>query len=81
MFCPLRISLFVFLWILWINASAQPLPKASPEQVGMDSKRLKNADNVIQKAIADKEIPGAVLAVVRDGKMAYLKTYGNKQIV
>lgn len=59
---------------------AQTLQKVSPEQVGMDSKRLENADKTIEKAIADKEIPGAVLAVVKDGKMAYLKAYGNKQI-
>lgn len=60
--------------------SAQPLPKVSPEKVGMDSKRLHNADLVIEKAIANKEIPGAVLAVVKDGKIAYLKAYGNKQV-
>lgn len=62
-----------------IQINAQ-LPKVSPESVGMDSKRLENADHAIEKAIADKEIPGAVLAVVRHGKMAYLKAYGNKQI-
>lgn len=62
-----------------IQINAQ-LPKVSPESVGMDSKRLENADHAIEKAIADKEIPGAVLAVVRHGKMAYLKAYGNKQV-
>lgn len=59
---------------------AQPLPRVAPEQAGMDSRRLQNADQAILEAIAQKEIPGAVLAVVRHGKMAYLKAYGNRRV-
>lgn len=62
------------------NANAQQLPKASPESVGMSSRHLKYADDIIEKAISDKEIPGAVLAVVKDSKMAYLRAYGNKEV-
>ena len=62
------------------NTHAQQLPKASPEEVGISSLHLKFADDIIEKAISDKEIPGAVLAVVKDGKMAYLKAYGNKEV-
>ena len=61
--------------------SAQPLQRVVPEQVGMDSQRLLWADEAINQAIAQKEIPGAVLAVVRHGKMAYLKAYGNKSLI
>lgn len=60
--------------------SAQPLQRVAPEQVGMDSRRLMYTDELIETAIANKEIPGAVLAVVKDGKMAYLKAYGNKRV-
>lgn len=60
---------------------AQPLQRVAPEQVGIDSRKLMYADEAIETAIANKEIPGAVLAVVRNGKMAYLKAYGNKRIV
>ena len=77
-------SLFIYFLLAFsfipLAMNAQHLPHVSPERVGMDVKRLQNADKVIEKAIADKEIPGAVLAVVREGKMAYLKAYGNKQI-
>ena len=59
---------------------AQPLQRVAPEQVGMDSRRLMYADEIIESAIANKDIPGAVLAIVRDGKMAYLKAYGNKRV-
>ncbi len=68
-------SLFIALQI-----NAQYLTKVSPEEVGIDSKRLQQADMVINKAIANEEIPGAVLAVVRNGKMVYLKAYGNKEV-
>ncbi|WP_294618978.1 serine hydrolase [uncultured Bacteroides sp.] len=61
-------------------AGAQPLQRVAPEQVGMDSRKLMYADEAIEAAIADKQIPGAVLAVVRNGKMAYLKAYGNKRV-
>ena len=63
-----------------LSVVAQPLQRVTPEQVGMDSRRLMYADEVIEAAIANKDIPGAVLAIVRDGKMAYLKAYGNKRV-
>ena len=59
---------------------AQPLQRVAPEQVGMDSRRLMYADEIINSAVANEEIPGAVLAIVKDGKMAYLKAYGNKRV-
>lgn len=75
-------KLFIFLLtaILSVAAIAQPLPRVTPEQVGLDSKRLSIADQLINESISKGEIPGAVLAVVRNGKMAYIKAYGNKQI-
>ena len=66
--------------ILCISVFAQPLQRVSPEEVGLDSKRLSNVDRIINSSIESKEIPGAVLAVVKDGKMAYIKAYGNKSV-
>ena len=64
-----------------ITAGAQSLPRVAPEQVGMNARHLSTyADAAINQAVAQKEIPGAVLAVVRQGKLAYLKAYGNKQV-
>lgn len=60
---------------------ADNIPITYPEQVGMSYQHLMFADNVINEAINNKQIPGAVLAVVRHGKMAYLKAYGNRQII
>ena len=48
--------------------------------VGMNSQRLLKADSIIEDAIRQGHVPGAVLAVVRHGKMAYLRAYGNRQV-
>ncbi len=53
----------------------------SPEHHGMNSKKLAQVDRVINDAIAAKEIPGAVLSVVRGNDIVYLKAYGNKSVV
>ena len=63
-----------------LQIMAQPLERVIPEFVGIDSRRLHYADEVILESIAGKETPGAVLAVVHKGKMAYIKAYGNRQI-
>lgn len=70
--------LIAYVWI--IPAQAHKLLLVRPEQVGINGQHLHYADSAIQQAIQDRIIPGAVLAVVRHGKMAYLKAYGNKRI-
>lgn len=67
-------------FILLVPALAQPLKRTSPESVGMSPTLLHNADVAIQASIDAGEIPGAVLAVVRHGKMAYIKAYGYRQV-
>lgn len=74
------LAILFTLSLIPLTITAQHLQHVSPEQAGMDSKQLLYADKAIEKAIADKEIPGAVLAVVRHGHIAYLKAYGHKQV-
>ena len=61
-------------------AGSNKLERVKPSEVGMDESRLVKVDDIINASIEKKEIPGAVLAVVRDGKMAYIKAYGNKSV-
>ena len=75
-----KATIFLLSIILSVAAIAQPLLKVTPEQAGMDSKKLSNVDRIIGESIKKGEIPGAVIAVVRDGKMVYLKAYGNKSV-
>lgn len=63
-----------------IALQAQPLQRVAPEVLDMNPQHLMEADAAILQAIEDGEIPGAVLAVVHQGKMAYLKAYGDKQV-
>ena len=56
------------------------LSHATPESMGMDFTRLSKVDGVIESFIAKKDFPGAVLAVVRENKIVYLKAYGNKWV-
>jgi CubicO group peptidase (beta-lactamase class C family) len=76
------LCLTALLMLYTTSAAGQetPLKHVSPEKVGMDSQRLLKADSIIEDAIQKGDIPGAVLAVVRHGKMAYLKAYGNRQV-
>ena len=75
-----RTSLFALVLCLSMLMQAQPLKRTTPESVGMSSSLLHNADAAIQASIDAGEIPGAVLAVVRHGKMAYIQAYGNRQV-
>lgn len=74
------ISVILIILLTILSTYAQPIPKVKPKSVGMDESRLKQVDKLIYQAISDDEFPGAVLAVVRNGKIAYLKAYGYKQI-
>lgn len=52
-----------------------------PERHGMNPEKLAQVDSVINEAITAKEIPGAVISVVRGNDIVYLKAYGNKSVV
>lgn len=75
-----KITVLFALLMLCIFSVAQQLQHTTPELVGLSTQYLHNADKAINKAIENEDIPGAVLAVIKDGKMAYLKAYGNKQL-
>lgn len=72
-------KLFLLALCITMSSAAQPLQRVAPEEVGLDSRRLLYADEAIRTAIADEGIPGAVLAVVRGGRLAYLKAYGHRR--
>jgi len=47
-----------------------------PEQVGMSSERLARIDDMLEQAIKDNEIPGAVALIARNGSVVFHKAYG-----
>jgi CubicO group peptidase (beta-lactamase class C family) len=68
-------NLIVFL--LAAATCAQPLPKSDrPENLGFSSERLNRMEQSFQTKINEQRLPGAVLVVARDGKLAYFKALG-----
>src|SRR5437764_6519210 len=62
---------------LGINvANAAPLPEASPDEVGFSPAGLARMDDFFAREIAAKRVPGAVVAIARDGKLVHYKAYG-----
>jgi uncharacterized protein YbbC (DUF1343 family)/CubicO group peptidase (beta-lactamase class C family) len=58
-----------------------PARAALPPSAAADPARLAAVDAVIQRAIADKQIPGAVLLVGRGPDVLYQKAYGHRALV
>ncbi|MEO8255681.1 MAG: hypothetical protein ABI554_14975 [Flavobacterium sp.] len=51
------------------------LTEAAPNSVGISSERLARIDTMLNKAVANSEIPGAIALVARKGKIVYLKAF------
>ena len=60
------------------TASAADLPRANPASVGLDPKRLDAITALLKKDVADHVLPGAVLLIVRHGKIAYEQAVGSR---
>ena len=62
---------------LAFSALAQGLPKANkPEDVGFSSERLKRVTDAFQSEVDKGAIPGAVVLIARNGKIAYFEAFG-----
>jgi uncharacterized protein YbbC (DUF1343 family)/CubicO group peptidase (beta-lactamase class C family) len=75
------IIFFAFLLLPFAFANAQSLPVAAPNSVGMSAEKLNQIDSLVEKAIADKNMPGAVVLVGHKGKIVYRKAFGNRALV
>ncbi|WP_234569873.1 serine hydrolase domain-containing protein [Rhodohalobacter sp. 614A] len=53
-----------------------PLEEGSAEDVGMSDERLSRIDEMIENAVSENQIPGAVALIARDGKIIYKKAFG-----
>ena len=77
-------QLFLLFMALALVAGAQtksskkspPLKEASPASAGMSAERLARIDAMLQQAVAEGNIPGAVALVARNGKIVYYKSFG-----
>jgi len=57
-------------------ANAGPLPDAKPDEVGFSQQGLARMDDFFAREIAAKRVPGAVVAIARDGRLVHYRAYG-----
>ena len=72
-------TIYCCLFLFQISGYAQQeslLPKMRPEAAGMSSSRLAYLDTMALEALAQKQVPGMVALVARNGKIVYHKTFG-----
>ena len=55
---------------------AQPLPSVSAANAGFSAEGLSNIDNFFDREIKANRVPGAVIAIAREGKLVHFKAYG-----
>ena len=70
------ISAVVLACGLHISAVAEPLPTATPEAEGLSPERLSRLTEVFQRGVDQGDMPGAVVAVARDGRLVYEHAFG-----
>jgi CubicO group peptidase (beta-lactamase class C family) len=62
-------------------AAVAPLPRAKPEEVGMSSQRLAEIGKILNEDIERGQLPGAVVAIARKGKLVYFEAFGYRDKV
>jgi CubicO group peptidase (beta-lactamase class C family) len=74
--CTALLTLLIIV-VATVPASAQELPQARrPEDVGLSSERLKRLTGAFQTDVEKGKIPGAVIVIARQGKIAYFEAIG-----
>ncbi len=56
--------------------AAEPLPRVDPAKVGFSPAALQRIDRFFADEIAKDRIPGAVVAIAREGRLVYYKAMG-----
>jgi CubicO group peptidase (beta-lactamase class C family) len=70
------IAALVLATSLSVPALTQGLPKVAPDEVGFSAQRLKRLSGAFQSDVDKGVIPGAVVLVARDGKVAFFEAFG-----
>src|SRR5687767_14392722 len=75
---PRLLTLLVLLSVLATTTvpRAESPTLVKPESVGLSSARLERLAQAIQKDVTAAQMPGAVIAIARKGKLAYYEAFG-----
>lgn len=63
------------------STQATPLPVATPQSQGFSTEGLKRIDAFFKREIEHNQMPGAVLAVAKNGKLVIYEAYGYRDKV
>src|SRR5438045_3981487 len=63
-----------------IRAASDPLPRATPASVGIGPEALSASTAVLQRAVDDHRIAGAVAMLARNGRLAHVATIGYQDL-
>lgn len=60
------------------GAKAQELPRAAADSVGLSEDQLNRLTERLREDILSRKIPGAVVLILRDGKIGYFEAFGER---
>jgi CubicO group peptidase (beta-lactamase class C family) len=61
-----------------MTSSAPAFPRTEPEAVGLSSQRLRRIGEALRREVAEARIPGAVVGIMRAGKLAHFEAVGHR---
>ena len=73
---PFVLGLCLCGFTVFAQQNTYELPVAKPADAGMRTYHLSYIDSLANEAITEKQVPGIVALVVRDGKVVYHKAFG-----
>src|SRR5580692_11459652 len=76
----LRRRVSAFLSIVFVLGALSPFALAATQKTATSSGRLGVLDDIVQEAIRDEQVPGAVVLVGHDGQVIYRKAFGERSL-
>ncbi|MBM4334270.1 MAG: beta-lactamase family protein [Deltaproteobacteria bacterium] len=74
--CRLLTAIFLILSLAGLAEAKGLTPAKKPEEVGLSGEKLKKLSAWIQDDVEKKVIPGAVVILMRQGKVGYFEAFG-----
>lgn len=74
-----RITLFLLI-VLYFAACTREFAVVTPGAVGLSSERLAHLTTTFQEYVDNGQLPGSVVLVARNGRIAYLRAFGRSDM-
>lgn len=74
LFIPLKLVCLLFT----VTTLCSAIDQATPESQGMSSNRLQLISDLAEQSIQEETFPGGVVMILKNGKIVFSETYGNR---